>query len=107
MINKKIYVCSRKEKQFYEKLKIRKWKEKVPEIGHFTGFRKNKVAEPKNPLYIQRFLNEICYGKLGHFVSVFTGFILLTISFILPNTFHYGLYIAIINGILNIFPIWF
>ena len=22
---------------------ISKWKEKVPEIGHFTGFRKNKI----------------------------------------------------------------
>ena len=39
----KVYTVSAKEKSFYEKLKIRKWKDKVPEIGHFTGFRKNKI----------------------------------------------------------------
>ena len=40
---KRVFHVSAREKQFYEKLKIRKWKDKVPEIGHFTGFRKNKL----------------------------------------------------------------
>ena len=39
---KKMFTVSVKEKKFYEKLKIRLWKDKIPEIGHFTGFRKNK-----------------------------------------------------------------
>ena len=37
---KKRFIVGAKEKKFYEKLYIRKWKDKVPEIGHFTGFRK-------------------------------------------------------------------
>jgi len=42
----KVFQVGLREKKFYEKLHIRKWKDAIPEIGHFTGFRKNKVAEP-------------------------------------------------------------
>jgi len=31
------------EKSFYQKLGIKKWKDLVPELGHLTGFRKNKI----------------------------------------------------------------
>lgn len=102
---KKIYYVSKKEKQFYEKLKIRKWKEKIPEIGHFTGFRKNKIVQPNNINYIKRFLIEICYGQLGHFFSIFTGFILLLFSLINYDYLVINLVIAIANAFLNILPI--
>ena len=72
-----IYQVGKKEKVFYEKLKIRKWKDKVPEIGHFTGFRKNKIADPKSVEYLDRFLLEACYGEIGHFFSLFTGFLIM------------------------------
>ena len=39
--------------KIYNKLKVKKWKDKIPEIGHFTGFRKNKISDPKNPEYIK------------------------------------------------------
>ncbi len=74
---KKIFQVSANEKKFYEKLHIRKWKDKIPEIGHFTGFRKSKLEDPKNIEYLDRFLLEICYGQIGHFVSLFTSFLLL------------------------------
>ena len=75
--DKKIFKVAAEEKKFYEKLKIRKWKDRVPEIGQFTGFRKNKLDDPKNPEYIDRFLLETCYGEIGHFTSFFTSFLLL------------------------------
>ena len=50
---KKIFKVGAKEKKFYEKLRIRKWKDLVPEIGQFTGFRKNKLDDPKNPKYLK------------------------------------------------------
>lgn len=78
----KVYTVSAKEKSFYEKLKIRKWKDKVPEIGHFTGFRKNKIADPKSVEYLDRFLLEACYGELGHFWILFFGFMILLLGFI-------------------------
>lgn len=103
--NKKIYVVSKSEKNFYNKLKIKTWKEKIPEIGHFTGFRKNKVLQPKNPTYIKRFLMEICYGEIGHFASIFTGVFLLLFGWIKPYYLPICIVIIFVNAILNILPI--
>ena len=102
---KKQYTVTSKEKMFYEKIKIRAWKEKVPEIGHFTGFRKNKIAEPDNPEYVKRFLTEICYGELGHFYSVFTGFSLVITAVLGGIYLSASLTVSFVNGLLNILPI--
>jgi len=99
---KKIFQVSAKEKQFYEKLKIRKWKDKIPEIGQFTGFRKNKIADPKSVEYIERYLLEACYGEIGHITSVFTSFLLLAFFFISPLWLAVALPVAIISAILNL-----
>jgi len=101
----KFYTVKKREKNFYEKLKIKVWKEKIPEIGHFTGFRKNQISEPNNPEYIRRFLIEICYGESGHILSVFTGFLLLVIPWFKPIWLPLALVIAIVNGILNLMPV--
>lgn len=74
---KRIFQVSAKEKKFYEKLKIRKWKDMVPEIGQFTGFRKNKIDDPKSVEYLDRFLLEISYGEMGHIVSCVTSYLIL------------------------------
>ncbi|MBQ8342731.1 MAG: hypothetical protein IJY21_01350 [Clostridia bacterium] len=100
----KAYTVSAKEKSFYEKLKIRKWKDKVPEIGHFTGFRKNKIADPKSVEYLDRFLLEACYGELGHFCILFIGFTILLLGFIpFFPTMSLWLAISIPVSIVNIF----
>jgi glycosyl-4,4'-diaponeurosporenoate acyltransferase len=99
---KKVYQVSAKEKKFYEKLKIRVWKDKIPEIGHFTGFRKNKLAEPQSVEYVERFLLESCYGELGHFFSLFLGF---TVLFLYPLSefwFALAIPVAIVNFFLNL-----
>ena len=74
---KKLFTVSAKEKKFYEKLKIRKWKDKVPEIAGFTGFHKNKLADPKSVEYVERFLLETCYGELVHIISCFASYLIL------------------------------
>ena len=99
---KKVYQVSAKEKKFYEKLKIRMWKDKIPEIGHFTGFRKNKLAEPQSIEYVDRFLLESCYGELGHFFALFLGF---TVLFLYPLSdvwFALAIPVAIVNFFLNL-----
>ncbi|MBO5328447.1 MAG: hypothetical protein J6B04_04670 [Clostridia bacterium] len=100
-----VYAVKAGEKNFYEKLKIRRWKEKIPEIGHFTGFRKNKIAEPKNAEYIERFLMEICYGELGHFASIFTGFSILALPWFSPFWLVTALVVAVVNAFLNVLPV--
>ena len=98
----KAYLVSAKEKKFYEKLKIRMWKDKIPEIGHFTGFRKNKLADPQSVEYVERFLLESCYGEIGHFFSLFFGF---TVLFLYPLSdvwFALAIPVAIVNFFLNL-----
>ena len=69
----KFFAVSKKEKNLYEKWQIRKWKDIIPEIGHFTGFRKNKLDDPKSVAYVERFLLESRYGEVGHLLSCPTG----------------------------------
>ncbi len=99
---KKAFQTSAKEKKFYEKLKIRKWKDKVPEIGQFTGFRKNKIDDPKSVEYLDRFLLEICYGELGHFTSFFTSFLLLLLFPIHRLWLAFAVPVAIIAALFNL-----
>ena len=98
----KIFTVGAGEKKFYEKLKIRKWKDKIPEIGHFTGFRKNKLADPKSVEYVDRFLLESCYGQIGHFFSLFFGFLALGLFFIHDIWIVIGIPVCIVNFFLNI-----
>ena len=99
---KKVFGVSAKEKKFYEKLKIRLWKDKIPEIGHFTGFRKNKLADPQSVEYVDRFLLESCYGEIGHFFSLFFGFTVLLLYPLSSVWFALAIPVAIINFFLNL-----
>ncbi|MBQ8684551.1 MAG: hypothetical protein IJ514_00050 [Clostridia bacterium] len=99
---KKIFQVSAGEKKFYERLKIRKWKDKVPEIGQFTGFRKNKLEDPKSIAYLDRFLLEACYGEIGHFVSLFAGFLILLMFPITEYWWAISVPVAVINALLNL-----
>lgn len=103
---KKCFVVSAKEKKIYEKWKIRLWKDKIPEIGHFTGFRKNKLADPKSAEYVERFLYESCYGELGHFWAIFTGFFILLLFPISRGWMALAIPVAIVNAFLSILPIF-
>lgn len=98
---KKIFIVSAREKRFYEKIKIRKWKDKVPELGQFTNFSKNKIAEPKNNVYLERYFLEACYGEVIHFLSVFIGFVII---FFYPLEYWlcFGFPVAVANVLMNL-----
>ncbi|MBQ8658313.1 MAG: hypothetical protein IJ506_04185 [Clostridia bacterium] len=101
--NSKIYTVGRKEKNFYEKLKIRKWKDKIPEIGHFTGFRKNKLDDPTSVEYVERFLLESCYGEAGHLLSCLLGFVIMIPFPFLPRGWWLiSLLVGIVNVLMNL-----
>ena len=99
--DKKIFQVSAREKKFYETLKIRKWKDKIPELGQFTAFRKNKITDPKNNEYLTRYMLEACYGEVIHFVCIFVGFFII---FCMPLKYWlcFGLPVAIVNALLNL-----
>ena len=100
------YQVSQKEKRFYEKIKIRVWKDKIPEIGHFTGFRKNKIAQPQSVEYLNRFLLEACYGELGHLYCMPVGFLILALFFISEAWLALAIPVAIVNAVLNVLPVF-
>lgn len=103
---KKCFQVSSKEKKIYEKMKIRAWKEYIPEIGHLTGFRKNKIDQPKNIEYLERYLLECCYGEIGHFSSMFTGFLTLLFFPLTEIWIAIAVPVAIVSAILNVLPIF-
>ena len=41
------------EQELYKKLKVRRWKDKVWELGGLGGFSKKKLADPSDPKYIE------------------------------------------------------
>lgn len=98
---KKFFTVSVKEKRFYEKIGIKRWKCKVPEIGCFTDLKKSKIEKPRDNEYISRYLLEACYGVVIHIVDVFAGFLII---FICPLRYWlcFGLPIALINTVLNV-----
>ena len=102
--DKKFFKVSKKERNFYEKLKIRSWKDKVLELGALGGFRKNKLADPASPEYLQKFLYESGKGIVVHIGGLFLGFLVMVI-FPLKYALVIGLPIAIVNFVLNLLPI--
>lgn len=100
---RRFFQVSAKEKKFYEKLKIRKWKDKVPELGQFTNFHKNKVAEPRNNVYLERYMLEAAYGEVIHFAGCFLGFVII-FFYPLKYWLYFGFPVAVINLIMNILP---
>ena len=102
-IHHKFYRVEKREKLFYEKIKIRFWKDKIPEIGHFTVFRKNKLDDPKSLEYVERFMLESCYGEIGHIISCFTGFlIMIPFPFVPDGWWLISLPVAIVGVLLNL-----
>ncbi len=103
--NKMDIKVSKKEMRFYEKLGVKKWKDLVPELGFFTGFRKNKIANPKSVEYVDRYILEINYGIYVHFVSIFASFLIVFI-YPLKYCLMFGIPVAIVSVILHLMPLF-
>ena len=99
------YKVSSKENKFYNKLKIKKWKDKIPELGKLSGFAKTEIAEPNNPQYIFKLLTENCIAESLNFYSIVAGLLLFVF---LPReyVFTIGLPIFFLNMLLHIMPIF-
>lgn len=93
------------EKKFYDKLKIKSWKEKIP-VGKGPlglGINKNSLENTNDLSYLQKFIDECVRAEVMHFVSMFVGFVIIII---LPLKFALiiSLPIAIVNMILQMLP---
>lgn len=100
-INKKIYNVSNRERKFYEKIKIRKWKDKVWELGSIGGFSKKNLQSGTDKSYLSKFLMESNKGVMVHIISCFTGFTALLI-FPIECALSITLPVAIVNLLMNL-----
>ena len=70
-----LYNVSEGEKRLYKKIRVRKWKDKVWELGGLGGFSKKSLTRPDDPEYIERFIIECNKGVLTHRLSYPIGFL--------------------------------
>ncbi len=97
------YNVSEMERKLYGKLRVRRWKDKVWELGGLGGFSKKTLKEPTNAQYIELFIIECNKGVLTHRLSYAAGFLaMLTLE--LPCSCSIALPVAIVNLFLNILP---
>lgn len=98
-----LYHVSEVEQNLYKKLKVRKWKDKVWELGGLGGFSKKNLTNPNSSEYIEKFIVECNKGVLTHRLSYSIGFIPMLF---IPNVcaFTVALPIAIVNLFLNVLP---
>ena len=106
---KKMFHIFNFEKKLYEKIKVKNWKDNIPELGQaLIGFDKSKIQNPKDEKYLLLYLNENCRGDFNHLFCLLWGyFSLFIIAFVVP--FPYGLSagipIAIVSGIIHYLPL--
>ena len=102
--DKKLFTVSKKEQRFYEKLGIKRWKDKIWELGGLGGFRKNKLNDANNSEYLYRFIIESNKGMVGHILNIFTGFLVI---FVIPMEYVWRISVpvALVGALLNFLPI--
>ena len=97
------FKTSEKERKFYDKIKVKKWKDKVWELGAVGGFSKRKMIDPNSAEYLRRFVIECNKGFVGHVATLPLSFLIML--FPLPKYWLcIGLPVAIVSVFLNTLP---
>ena len=101
---KKIFSVSKKEKKFYQSIKIKSWKDKIPELGGFTSFHKNELSSSNDVEYLKRFIIESNYGVVIHIENALLGFMI----FLIPMCSAPPVWIPIfaVNFVLSMLPVF-
>ena len=80
-VKENTFNVGQKERGFYRKIKVNRWKDKVPELGGFTGFHKDKIKSAGDAAYLARFVLEANYGVVIHLANALLGFVIAFIPF--------------------------
>lgn len=102
-VDKKFYVAKKTERKIYEKIGIKRWKDKVLELGGFTKFNKNKLGNPKDSAYVRRFIVESNYGVAIHISCMCFGYLIIFLH-TLEYCLCFAIPVATVNMILNALP---
>ena len=101
--DKRLFRVSAREQRLYLRLGVKRWKDKIWELGGLGGFSKKRLAEPGNPAYVEQFIIECNKGVLTHRLSYPVGFLLM-LTLWNACAFTIALPIACVNLYLNILP---
>ena len=101
-VDNKFYKVSDKERKFYENIKIRKWKDKVVELGGLGGFSKKELKSGNDINYLKQFIIESNKGVMTHLIGCVVGFLLIPIYLPFNCIFSISIPVAIVNLILNL-----
>lgn len=101
--NRRFFRVSKKERNFYRSIKIKMWKDKVPELGLFTGFSKSRLESTDNEDYLARFLLESNYGVIIHLANALLGFLIAFIPFCSRPSIWIPVFA--VNFILSLMPV--
>ena len=78
----KIWDVPKWEHNFYKAIKIKSWKDRVPELGaSTTGFSKSHLKTTSDKAYLEEFLVEINYGYVVHWQNALCGFAIMFIPY--------------------------
>ena len=102
-VNNPLFNVSEAEKRLYKRLNVRRWKDKVWELGGIGGFSKKALLEPSNPAYIEKFIIECNKGVATHRLIYPVGFLAM-LTMLNVCAFTIALPIAVVNLFLNILP---
>ena len=102
-VDNRLFYISEAEKRLYKKLKVRRWKDKIWELGGLGGFSKKFLASPDDPAYIEKFIIECNKGVVVHRLSYFIGFLAMLTVTGTPRL-SIALPVALVNLYLNILP---
>lgn len=96
------YKIFRFERKVYEFFGIRRWKDKIPEMGGALKKFSKSHLQNHTPQYVYHFITETIYGEMSHTYSIIAGaFIFL----ILPHyILNFALPLFLINFVLNLLP---
>ncbi len=103
--DRKGFCAGKKERKFYETIGIKKWKDKVLELGVFTSFRKNKILDPHSLEYVERYVVEANYGIICHLAGIIFG---IGAVFCCPKQLWLtvGVPVVFVNTVLSALPIF-
>ena len=101
--DKTIYKAGKRECLWYERLGIKRWKDKILELGALSGFRKNHVLKPNDNKYVERYILEANYGVIVHLSNMVLGFLIIFI-YPLKYCLCFGVPVAIVNFVLSLLP---
>lgn len=100
--NNKIYQVKDSERNFYKKIQVHKWKDKIPEAGQTANFKKDHIYNPDSMEYIEKFLLETCYGSVLHLGCIISALLFSFLGLLWHGFFTMTFPIAIVYSILNV-----